>query len=463
MNELLRGLPQTSVLLDCEFGRRLAERYTREEVVGALRESLQQVREGLLNGALASAPDFLDAAFFDGLSAGIEAKRRSSLRPVINATGVIIHTNLGRAPLAPEALDAIREVGEFHSNLELDLETGARGSRHIHVEALIRELTGAEAAVVVNNGAAAVMVCLMALARDREVIASRGELIEIGGGFRIPDVIAESGARLREVGATNKTRIKDYERAIGPETTVLLKSHCSNFRIVGFTAAPTRRELADLARARELILMEDLGSGVLIDLAPYGLTDEPTVGQVLREGVDVVTFSGDKLLGGPQAGVIAGRRSVIGRLKTHPMLRAMRIDKLSLASLEATLRLYLAPHDPVARIPVLRAIAQGLDVIMSRARGVADELARDPTLDVDVIDTVAFVGGGSLPQQGLRSVAVAARTDAISIETLAARLRAGRPSVIGRISDNRLLLDMRTVTDAQADQLPSVVRRALAG
>jgi L-seryl-tRNA(Ser) seleniumtransferase len=463
LHELLRRLPQTSALLDSEFGRRLAARYSREEVLSTLRDSLRQVREGLLNGALASAPDFLGATFFEGLSADIEAKRRSSLRRVINATGVIIHTNLGRAPLAPEALDAMCEVGEFHSNLELNLETGERGSRHVHVEALIRELTGAEAAVVVNNGAAAVMVCLMALARDREVIASRGELIEIGGGFRMPDVITESGARLREVGATNKTRINDYERAIGPETAVLLKSHCSNFRIVGFTAAPTRRELAELARAHELILMEDLGSGVLIDLAPYGLSDEPTVGQVLHEGVDVVTFSGDKLLGGPQAGVIAGRRSLIDRLKTHPMLRATRIDKLSLAALEATLRLYLPPHDPVVRIPVLSAIAQGLGVIAARARRVADVLARDPTLNVDVVDTIAFVGGGSLPQQGLRSTAVALRTDAISTEVLAGRLRAGRPSVIGRISDDRLLLDMRSVTDAQADQVAGVVRRALSG
>jgi len=463
LNELLRRLPRTDALLDCDLGRNLAARYSREEVLDVLRDTLSRVRESLLAGASAATPDIQDAAFFETLSTRIEAKRRSSLRHVINATGVIIHTNLGRAPLAPEALDAVREASESYSNLELDLQTGARGSRYAHVEALIRELTGAEAAVVVNNGAAAVMVCLMALARDREVIASRGELIEIGGGFRMPDVIAESGARLKEVGATNKTRLRDYEGAIGPDTAILLKSHASNFRIVGFTTAPTRRELADLARARNLILMEDLGSGVLIDLTPYGLPDEPTVGEVLRGGVDLVTFSGDKLLGGPQAGVIAGRRCLIDRLKTYPMLRAMRIDKLSLAALEATLRLYRPPHDPVGRIPVLRAIAQGPGVITARARGVADNLMGDPTLDVDVVDTVAFVGGGSLPQQGLRSAAVAIRTDAISTAALASRLRAGRPPVIGRIADDRLLLDMCTVEDVQIADIAGAVRKALEG
>jgi L-seryl-tRNA(Ser) seleniumtransferase len=456
-------LPQTSVLLDSEFGRRLTARYSRDEVVVALRDALRQARAALLDGAMQSPPDFQGETFFESLSSGIEARRRCSLRPVVNATGVIIHTNLGRAPLAPEALAAVRAAGEYHSNLELDLETGARGSRHVHVEALLRDLTGAEAAVIVNNGAAAVMVSLMALARDREVIASRGELIEIGGGFRMPDVIAQSGARLREVGATNKTRIEDYERAVGPQSAVLLKSHASNFRIIGFTAAPSREALADLARARELILMEDLGSGVLVDLAPYGLTDEPTVGRVLRGGVDLVTFSGDKLLGGPQAGIIAGRRDIVARLKTHPMMRAMRIDKLSLAALEATLRLYLPPHDPLARVPVLRAITQDLDVVATRARGVADALARDPALEAEVVETIAFVGGGSLPQQGLRSLAVALRAGATSTQALAGRLRAGRPSVVGRISDDHLLLDMRTVADSQVVDVVDAVRKALTG
>ena len=460
---MLRRLPQTSVLLESELGRRLAERYGREAVVDALRAALRKAREALLNGTAAAPPDFHGAEFFEGLSADIEARRRPSLRPVINATGIIIHTNLGRAPLAPEALRAVQEAGEVYSNLELDLPTGARGSRHAHVEALICQLTGAEGAIVVNNCAAAVVVCLTALARDREVIASRGELIEIGGGFRMSDVIAQSGARLREVGATNKTRPKDYETAIGPDTAVLLKSHTSNFRIVGFTAAPTRCELAALAQARGLIVMEDLGSGVLIDLTPYGLLDEPVVGQVLRDGVDLVTFSGDKLLGGPQAGVIAGRRALIDRVKSHPLARAMRIDKLSLAALEATLRLYLPPNDPVARIPVLAMLAEGIDAIVARARALAVDLAGDPGLDVDVVETTAFVGGGSLPRQGLPSVAVALGPRAITTQALADRLRAGYPSVIGRISDERLLLDMRTVRDDAGPQIRDAVGRALAG
>ena len=463
MQEQLRRLPQTNALLEGEFGRRLTERYSREEVVGALREALGRVRTDLLNGLITAPPNFQGHAFFDELSSDIEAKRRSSLRRVINATGVIIHTNLGRAPLAQEALQAMCEAGETYSNLELDLETGERGSRHVHVEALIRELTGAEAAAVVNNCAAAVVVSLMALAQGRDVIASRGELIEIGGGFRMPDVIAQSGARLREVGTTNKTRLKDYERAIGPETAILLKSHCSNYRIVGFTAAPARRDLAALARDRGLTLMEDLGSGVLIDLSPYGLGDEPVVSEVLHEGVDLVTFSGDKLLGGPQAGIIAGRRTLIDRLKGHPLLRAMRIDKLSLAALEATLRLYLPPSDPVERIPVLRTIAEREDAVRSRARRLAGELEREPILSIEVVDTTAFVGGGSMPEQGLPSVAVALRVDGVSTETFAGRLRSGYPAVQGRLREDRLLLDMRTVSDGQATEIAGAVRKALSG
>jgi L-seryl-tRNA(Ser) seleniumtransferase len=392
----------------------------------------------------------------------ITSGRTSSLRRVINATGIIIHTNIGRALLAPEALEAIQEAGRSYSNLELDLATGARSSRHAHVEALLRELTGAEAAVVVNNCAAAVLACLTCIGAGREVVASRGELIEIGGSFRMPDVIAQSGARLREVGATNKTRLADYEAAIGPETAVLLKSHTSNFRIVGFTAKASRRELAELAHSRGVVMVEDLGSGVLIDLSRFGLVDEPVVRDILHEGVDLVTFSGDKLLGGPQCGVIAGRATLVGKLKSHPIVRAMRIDKLSLAALEATLRLYKAPNDPLERVPVLRALAESLVTVKARAEKLALSVAAVPGLGVEVVESTAYAGGGALPEQGLHSFAVALNTPLLSAEAMAARARAGEHAVLGRVRDGRFCLDVRAVQDNEIPDIAHAVQRALA-
>jgi L-seryl-tRNA(Ser) seleniumtransferase len=456
LKKLLRQLPQINFLLETEPAAALIARFSRAEVVEALRAQLHAVRAAVLASHGETA--FCASDFFAAVAEVVEAGRQPSLRPVINATGILIHTNLGRAPLAPEALLAIQGAGAGYSNLELDLERGARGSRQDHLAALICRLTGAEAAMVVNNGAAAVMLSLGALARNRDVIASRGELIEIGGAFRLPDVIAESGARLREVGATNKTRLADYERAVTSETAILLKSHTSNYRIVGFTAAPARRDLSALARAHGLVFMEDLGSGVLVDLSPHGLPDEPIVSRVLSEGVDLVTFSGDKLLGGPQAGILAGAKSLIDRLKSNPLARAVRIDKLSLAALEATLRLYLPPHNPMAAIPVLAAIAQMPATVDARARALAEAL--DPS-QAEVIGTVAQVGGGSLPQQGLASFAVALSSRTQSAETLAAHLRYGRPAVVGRIKDDRLLLDMRAVRDTDLPDLIRAVRQAL--
>ena len=346
------------------------------------------------------------------------------------------------------------QIAARPSNLELNLKTGKRGSRYDHAEALICQLTGAEAALIVNNCAAAVVLALMGTAAGRKVIASRGELIEIGGSFRLPDVIAQSGAELKEVGATNKTRLSDYADAVDGDTAVLLKSHTSNFRIVGFTSAPSRNDLAQLAAERDLILMEDLGSGVLIDLAPFGLRDEPVVADILKAGVDLVMFSGDKLLGGPQAGIIAGRADIIAGLRKHPLLRALRIDKLSLAALEATLRLYLPPHDPLARVPVLRALSQPLAEVESRAQRLAGSLAAVKGVDVEVMASAAYVGGGSLPQQDLDSCSVVVASAALSAETLADRLRAGVVPIVGRIHQGKLWLDMRTVTD---DELPDIV------
>lgn len=454
MNSQLRHLPQIELLLQQPYVASLLATYSHEEVRRALRETLDQLRRDIRGGGVVDLPDFASEHFAHSLADRIKAARQPNLRPVINATGIIIHTNLGRARLAPEALQAMDQIGARPSNLELNLKTGKRGSRYDHAEALICQLTGAEAALIVNNCAAAVVLALMGTAAGRKVIASRGELIEIGGSFRLPDVIAQSGAELKEVGATNKTRLSDYADAVDEDTAVLLKSHTSNFRIVGFTSAPSRNDLAQLAAERDLILMEDLGSGVLIDLAPFGLRDEPVVADILKAGVDLVMFSGDKLLGGPQAGIIAGRADIIAGLRKHPLLRALRIDKLSLAALEATLRLYLPPHDPLARVPVLRALSQPLAEVEARAQRLAGSLAAVKGVDVEVMASAAYVGGGSLPQQDLDSFSVVVASAALSAETLADRLRGGVVPIVGRIHQGKLWLDMRTVTD---DELPDIV------
>lgn len=460
MTSTLTDLPQIQTLLTLPSIRETIERYSHAETVDALRQSLDGFRALILSKKPCDLPDFSSPAFADTVAQMIKAARAPSLQPVVNATGIIIHTNLGRARLAPQAVHAMQAAGAAPSNLELDIDTGKRGSRHAHVESLICELTGAEAAVVVNNCAAAVLLSLMATAGGRSVVASRGELIEIGGSFRLPDVIAQSGATLREVGATNKTRLSDYETAIASDTAVLLKSHTSNFKIVGFTSSPARQDLARLARANEVILMEDLGSGVLIDLSPYGLVDEPVVADILKAGVDLVMFSGDKLLGGPQAGIIAGRAGIVASLKAHPLMRAVRIDKLSLAALEATLRLYRAPFDPVFDVPVLRMLSEPASDVCNRADGLATTLSNLGITDVTVQESIAYVGGGTLPEQDLASFAVSVRLPDLSADALAAALRRGDTPVIGRIERDRLMLDMRTVTDDELALIVKAIKRA---
>lgn len=451
MAQTLKDLPQIQSLLSGSAIAELVAAYSHAEVVAALRKQLDHVRRAVLAGEQTAFPDFGSVEFAGHIAAEVEAARAPSLVPVINATGIIIHTNLGRARLAPQALEALTATGAAASNLELDLATGKRGSRHSHVEQLICDLTGAEAAVVVNNCAAAVLLSLMATAQGRSVVASRGELIEIGGAFRLPDVIAQSGATLREVGATNKTRVSDYADAIDSTTAVLLKSHTSNFKIIGFTSAPDRSDLARLARDEGVIMMEDLGSGVLIDLSPYGLGDEPVVAEILKAGVDLVMFSGDKLLGGPQAGIIAGRRDIIASLKSHPLMRAVRIDQLSLAALEATLRLYRAPHDPIRDVPVLAMVAEPAQKVEQRALHLAQSLREAGLESVGVQQTISYVGAGSLPQQDLVSFAVAVQIAGIAAEALTAKLRQNTPPVIGRIEREHTLLDLRTVRDDEVE------------
>ncbi len=447
MDRLLRQLPQMDMLIGQANMAGLVRNFSRDEVIGALRSTLDDLRHGIQSGHLETLPDFGSDSFSDSILRAIEAKRRPHLVSVVNATGIIIHTNLGRARLAPEALAAIEAAARDPSNLEFDLNAGTRGSRHAHVEDLICELTGAEAAMVVNNCAAAVLLSLMATANGRKVVASRGELIEIGGSFRLPDIIEQSGARLKEVGTTNKTRISDFAGAVDDETAVLLKSHTSNYQIVGFTAAPKREDLAALARETCTIFMEDLGSGVLVDLSSHGLRDEPVVADVIKSGADLVMFSGDKLLGGPQCGILAGRRDLVRSLKAHPLCRAVRVDKLSLAALEATLRLYRPPHDPFKTIPVLQAIAQTDDTLRGRAARLLAILQAIGITNAASERSTAYVGGGSSPQQTLESYAVSIAMKGRSAGTLAADLRAVPRPIIGRLKDDRLLLDVRTLVD----------------
>ena len=423
--------------------------------VAAARTVLDRAREEIRAGG---DPGDLATRLRDEL----DASRAPSLRRVLNATGVIVHTNLGRAPLAPEALARVVEVGRGYSNLEYDVADGARGSRQDHVAPILRRLTGAESALVVNNNAGAVLLALAALAEGREVVVSRGELIEIGDGFRIPDVLARSGARLVEVGTTNRTRAADYERAIGPDTALLLRVHQSNFRVVGFTEQPRLEEVAAVARRHGLPLVDDLGSGVLFpsnsllqgseSRTATGKNEgsnslllggwEPSAKEALAAGADLVCFSGDKLLGGPQAGIVAGRAELVERLRRHPLQRALRADKLTLAALEGTLLLYL---DAPERIPVLRMLREETPAVRARAERLA-ELAGGT-----VEETVARVGGGALPLAELASFACAVE------ESLAAPLRACEPPVVGVVRDGKLLLDCRTLADDEIDVVAAAV------
>jgi L-seryl-tRNA(Ser) seleniumtransferase len=427
----LRDLPSVDELLRDE---RLTSE-PRELAVAAARVVLEHARDEIRAGGD-------PGPLVDATVAELARRRSPSLRRVINATGVLVHTNLGRAPLAEAAIARVVDVAGGYSNLEYDLARGERGSRQDHLAELLARLTGAEAALVVNNNAAAVLLALAALAEGREVVVSRGELIEIGDGFRIPDVLARSGARLVEVGTTNRTRASDYARAVGPDTAVLLRVHQSNFRVVGFSEQPRLSELAAVARQHEIPLVDDLGSGAL---APIG--DEPTPAESLRAGADLVCFSGDKLLGGPQAGVVVGRVDLVERLRRHPLQRALRADKLTLAALEGTLSLALAPATR-DEVPILRMLHEPIERVRERA----DRLAG--LVGGDVEETVARVGGGALPLAEIPSAACAVE------EGLAEVLRLGEPPVIAVVRDGRTLLDCRTLTDAEVDEVAAAVLAA---
>jgi L-seryl-tRNA(Ser) seleniumtransferase len=454
----LRALPQVERVMASATARELAAHHSRPAVLEAVRAELQRRREAGTGAEAASiAQDVLEA-----VACRLRRDEGAGLRRVINATGIVLHTNLGRAPLAPGALDAMLEIGRGYASLELDLESGGRGSRHGAIARTLRRLVGAEAALVVNNNAAAVLLALSGLAAGGEVIVSRGELVEIGGSFRIPDIIAQSGARLVEVGTTNKTRLVDYEGAITPQARILLKVHPSNYRVVGFTSAVATGELAALGRRRGLAVVEDLGSGSLVDLRRFGLAHEPGVPEALAAGADLVTFSGDKLLGGPQAGLIVGRAALVERLERHPLLRAVRADKLSLAALGATLRLYQDPDQLPDAVPVLAMLAQDGATLAARADRLHAMLDGIAGLEVSVAEGVGYAGGGSLPGAGIPTRLVRVRPVGMASDELARRLRAHRPAVVGRIAEGRLLLDVRTVSEAEVAEVARAVAEAAA-
>ena len=456
----LRGIPSVNKVLSLPEVARLIEGNGHTVVAEQVRRVLAEERDNRIADRPASGPEDLIAR----IEQGVRRSQQLSLRPVINGTGVIIHTNLGRALLSDDAAAAARAAATSYSNLEFDLETGTRGSRNSHVRRWLAELTGAEDALVANNNAGAVLLALAALATGREIVVSRSQAIEIGGGFRIPEVMEQSGGRLVEVGTTNRTYLADYERAVGPETGVLLRVHQSNFRIIGFTHEPSLRELVGLAGRHGLSVVDDLGSGCLIDPGRFGLSGEPIVGDSVEAGADLVCFSGDKLLGGPQAGLIVGKADAVRRCAGHPLARALRIDKMSLAALEATLRHYQR-GEAGQKIPVWRMISASTAELESRGKSWLESLASAPA-SVGLTRTSATVGGGSTPEQELDSRAIwigpAGRGDGLDCDIIARALRAAEPPVIGRIEHGRVLIDLRTILPKDDTTAIGSVSRALA-
>ena len=445
-------IPSIDMLRQRAGVRALEARYGPEATVNALRAAAAAVRQSIARGESTSGTAIGDRIETDAAAALADAFR-PSLVPVINATGVIIHTNLGRAPLSRSALDRVADVASGYSSLEYDLGRGGRGRRDVHAEALLCRLTGAEAAVVVNNNAAATLLVLAALAAGREVIVSRGELVEIGGGFRVPDVMAQSGATLREVGTTNKTRASDYAAAIGGRTALILRVHPSNFRIEGFTERPALAELVAIGRKSGVPVAEDLGSGLLTADAAL---DEPAVSTTVAAGADVCCFSGDKLLGGPQAGIIVGRAPFVDTIRRHPLMRALRVDKMTYAALEATLSDYAAGRAD-AEVPVRRMLSLGADVIRARSEAVATAINRLAGWRAETLDGVSAIGGGSAPGVELPTRLVAITLEGISPDALEARLRGLTPPLIARIERDRLLLDLRTVLPEQDRRIAALL------
>jgi len=464
--QVLREIPSVDELLANPQIVDLLKVYPHKVVVEAIRKGLGRLRDEILRKEDLSQPG--EAFFsFENLYPlflrEIDLQVQPRLRRVINATGVVIHTNLGRAPLHPSAIHHVVEVSKTYSNLEYDLERGTRGDRYVHVEESLCRLSGAESALVVNNNAAAVLLVLNTLAEGKEVIVSRGELVEIGGAFRIPDVMKRSGALLREVGTTNRTHFNDYQKAVGPHTALLLKVHTSNFRVMGFTAEVSLQDLVQLGTEHYIPVVDDLGSGCLIDLTQYGLEKEPTVQETIKTGVDAVTISGDKLLGGPQAGIILGKKTILDLFKTNPLARALRIDKLTLAALESTLFLYLDEKRAMEEIPTLRMLSMDTKRLNRRGKRLLRRLSQGTMerIAFSLREDVSQVGGGALPLQELPTAVVAAKPLDVSVNRFEECLRMGDPPIIARISKEELILDMRTVFDEEIPLLAAGIEKAL--
>ena len=447
---LLRELPSIEKLLNTQEILGLQATYTRPLVTGALRDAVADIRNEILSGNCTQLPEY--AEYAERTLQKIAAKTAPRMRPVVNATGTVTHTNLGRSLLSDAACEAIQQAAQNYVNLEYDIETGQRGHRDRITEPLLQQLTGCEASTVVNNNAAAVLLALQTMARGKEVIVSRGELIEIGGAFRIPDVMAASGAILREVGTTNRTHLRDYAEAINENTGLLLKVHPSNYKILGFTSTPAMEELTELGAERGIPTMEDLGSGALIDMTQYGLPHEPLVGECIASGVDIVTFSGDKLLGGPQAGIIVGKSEWIEKMRKNPMMRALRVDKLIIAGLSATLQRYLTDGAAIAEgFPMLNRYTRSIETLHAIAKQLTVQLEDifGEKIDIQISETYGQIGSGALPVETLPSVALVLEPAEISAETLAAAFRNATIPIIGRIKDGLFWLDLRTVYERE--------------
>jgi len=457
--DLLRILPAIDRVLREEPLRNLSQQLPQDTLSHAVQELITSLRQEILEGGKIDPPERLLPENV-AVAAALNCRKllQPSLRKVINATGTLLHTNLGRAPLSSQSLRAINDVAAGYSNLEFELDSGCRGERFSHVENLLTRLTGAEAALVVNNNSGAVLLALTALGKGFEAIVSRGELVEIGGAFRIPDVMEAGGVILREVGSSNRTHLHDYQQAINENTAILLKVHTSNYRIVGFTKEVPARDLLPLARENDLVLMEDLGSGLLLDLSNYGLEREPTVPEVVKAGVDVITFSGDKLLGGPQAGIIVGRADLIKKLRKHPLARALRIDKLTLAALEATLRLYLQPEQALQELPVLKMFSAAPEQQQQRCQSLFERLeAGSLSAEIRLVEDVSRVGGGAMPLTELSDWAVEINPSAGRTADLAKRLRTFSPAVVTRVQNDRLLVNLRAVFEDEEALLAQIL------
>jgi L-seryl-tRNA(Ser) seleniumtransferase len=459
--KLLASLPSVDEILKSEKGLQWQKSYPRRYVLKAIRDVLEHMRQAILMDEL---KDIVPDVMLIEIQRIVKELSAFSLKPVINATGVVIHTNLGRSVLSDEIVANVKKVACGYSNLEYDLEKGQRGKRYSHIQRVLNEITGAESSLIVNNNAAAVFVCLTALAKGKEVIVSRGELVEIGGSFRVPDVMSQSGAILREVGTTNKTHLHDYERAINENTALLLKVHQSNFRTVGFTKSVEIDELATLGKKHNIPVMFDLGSGCLIDLKPYGVHIEPTVQEIVKSGCDIVTFSGDKLLGGPQGGVIVGKTELIENIAKNPLMRALRVDKFTLSAFEATLMCYLDEERAKKEIPTLKMLLQDVNEIKDRAKTIALRLKRkikDDIADISVIEDSSQSGGGALPEIEFKTYAVALRAKRLPVNKLEERLRHGLPPIITRIKEDALIIDARTIRSREVEVLVKGVITAL--